>query len=211
MCVCVWLNNRLKCGDSVTNNVLRSAALFSTKGERTTPLTLQLALRPDVNYGDKRVAKVDDPTTKTQRGWRGNIFWKGREYKSTQWILAVHTMTWVFHTQTYSLKRSMGSLLFSLLNTSSGMTIRHGVLLCKQYLRPMTDYACPIRRAAARSHFRKLRVPQSKYLRIATGAPWYIGNRQIHDDMGVPFFADHFRSLTKRFGTKLVGVGVTWV
>ena len=32
-------------------------------------------------------------------------------------------------------------------------------------------------------------------LRIATNAPWYIGNRQIHHDSGVPYSSDHIRSL----------------
>ena len=71
----------------------------------------------------------------------------------------------------------------------------------------MMDYACPVWRAAAHSHIRKLQVLQSKCLRIATNAPWYIGNKQIHDDLGVPYFSDHIRSLTERFDSKLAGVG----
>jgi hypothetical protein len=94
-----------------------------------------------------------------------------------------------------------------LLNRRSGLSIRNGVLLYKQLIRPMMDYACPIWRAAAHSHIRKLQVLQSKCLRIATNAPWYIGNRQIHDDLGVPYFSDHIRSLTERFDSKLAGVG----
>jgi hypothetical protein len=72
-------------------------------------------------------------------------------------------------------------------------------------MRPMMDYACPVWRAAARSHIKKLQVLQSKCLRIATNAPWYSGNRQIHDDLGVPYFSDHIRFLTERIDLKLVG------
>ena len=43
--------------------------------------------------------------------------------------------------------------------------------------------------------------------RIATKAPWYTGNRKIHDDLGVPYFSDHIRSLTERFDSKLADVG----
>jgi hypothetical protein len=53
----------------------------------------------------------------------------------------------------------------------------------------------PHREIAARTHVEKLRVSPSKCLRLATGALLYIGNRQIHDDLGVPFFADHVRDL----------------
>jgi len=71
----------------------------------------------------------------------------------------------------------------------------------------MMDYARPVWRSAARSHIKKLLVLQSKCLRIATSAPWYIGNRQIHDDLGVPYFSDHIRYLTARFDSKLADVG----
>jgi hypothetical protein len=81
------------------------------------------------------------------------------------------------------------------------------VLLYTQLIRPMMDYACPIWRAAARSHIKKLQVLQSKCLRIATNAPWYVGNKQIHDDLGVPYISDHIRSLTERFDSKLADVG----
>jgi hypothetical protein len=71
----------------------------------------------------------------------------------------------------------------------------------------MMDYACPIWRSAASSHVRKLQGLQSKCLRIATNAPWYVGNRQIHEDLGIPFFADHIRALTKSFDSKLSDAG----
>jgi hypothetical protein len=41
----------------------------------------------------------------------------------------------------------------------------------------------------------KLQVLQSKCLRIATNASWYIGKREIHDDLGIPYFSDHIRYL----------------
>jgi hypothetical protein len=51
---------------------------------------------------------------------------------------------------------------------------QNGVLLYKQLIRIMTDYACPIWRFAARTHVRNLLVFQSKCLRIATSAPCYV-------------------------------------
>ena len=66
---------------------------------------------------------------------------------------------------------------------------------------------CPVWKLAAWSHVRKLQVLQSNRLRTATGAPWYITNRQIHEDLGVPFFADHIRALTESFNSKLADAG----
>jgi hypothetical protein len=71
----------------------------------------------------------------------------------------------------------------------------------------MMDYACPILMSAACSHLRKLLVIQSKCLRIATGAPWYMSKVQIHEDLGVSFFAEHIRALTESCDSNLAGVG----
>ena len=48
---------------------------------------------------------------------------------------------------------------------------------------------------------------KSKCLRLGTGAPWYVSNRQIHEDLGVPLFADHIGALTESFESKLADVG----
>ena len=44
-------------------------------------------------------------------------------------------------------------------------------------------------------------------LRYTTGAPWYVSNRQIHEGLSVPLFADQFRALTVSFDSKLVDAG----
>ena len=80
-----------------------------------------------------------------------------------------------------------------------------GMVFC--CTRPMKDYAGPIRRSAVHPPVRKLQILQSKCLRIANNAPLYIGNMQIHEDMGAPFFADHISSLTEIFDSKLADVG----
>jgi hypothetical protein len=86
-------------------------------------------------------------------------------------------------------------VLGSLLNRKSGLSITNGVLFYRRLIHPMIDYACTIWGSAAHSHVRKLRVLQSKCLCIVTGAPWYVNNRQIDEDLGVLFFADHIRTL----------------
>jgi len=86
-------------------------------------------------------------------------------------------------------------------------SVRNGVLLYKQLIRPLMDYACPSWRSAARSHVRRPQVLQSECLHLATGAPWYVSNKQIHEDLGVPLFADHIRALTDSFDSHLTDVG----
>jgi len=94
-------------------------------------------------------------------------------------------------------------MLGHLLNRKSDLSVRNGVLLYKQLIRPMMDYPCPAWRYAACPQVRRLQVLQSNCLRLAAGAPWYVSNRQIHENLGVPLFADHIRALTKSFDSKL--------
>jgi hypothetical protein len=80
------------------------------------------------------------------------------------------------------------------LNRRSNFSIRNVVLLYKQIIRPIMDYACPAWRFAAHTHVRRLQVLQSKCLQLPTGALWYISSKQIHEDLGVPLFADHIKA-----------------
>jgi hypothetical protein len=87
-------------------------------------------------------------------------------------------------------------MLGALLNRNSDLSVWNGVLLYKQLIRPIMDYPCPAWRSVVRTHVRRLQLFQYKYLRLAAGAPWYVSNRQIHEDLDVPLFADHIRALT---------------
>jgi hypothetical protein len=84
---------------------------------------------------------------------------------------------------------------------------RNGGLLPKQLIRSTKDYACPAWWSAARTHVRRQQVLHSKCLHLATCAPWYVSGRQIHEDLGVPLFADDIRALTASFDSKLADVG----
>ena len=63
---------------------------------------------------------------------------------------------------------------------------------------PMVDYTCLIWMSAARAHVRTLQVLQSKYFHFSIRSPWNIGKRKIREDLGVPYFSDHMKSLTER-------------
>jgi hypothetical protein len=87
-------------------------------------------------------------------------------------------LTWATHIDQVRKKASQRlGVLGPLLNRRSGLSYSKGVLLYRQLIRPMMDYACPVWISAARSHIRKLRVVQSKCLRIATGVSWYMSSR----------------------------------
>jgi hypothetical protein len=117
-------------------------------------------------------------------------------------------LTWSPHIDQIRKKTAqrMG-MLGLLLNRKSDLSVRKGVPLYKQFIRPMTDYACTALRSAVRTHVRRLQLLQTTCLHLATGAPWYLSNRQIHEDVGVPLFSDHIRALIASFDSKLADVG----
>jgi hypothetical protein len=98
-------------------------------------------------------------------------------------------------------------VLDPLLNRKSGRSIRNEILLCKQFIRSMIDYAYPAWRSATRSHVRRPQVSKFKCLRLVKCAPWYLSNRHIHEDLGVSLFAYHIRDLTASVGSNLTDVG----
>jgi hypothetical protein len=80
-------------------------------------------------------------------------------------------LTWSAHANQVGMKAAQRlGVLGPLLNRRSSPSIRNGMLLYKQLIHPMMDYACLIWKSAPHSHVRKLRVLQSKCLRIATNA-----------------------------------------
>jgi hypothetical protein len=96
-------------------------------------------------------------------------------------------LIWSPHIEQVSRTVHRMGLLGPLLNRSE-LSIRNGVLLYKQLIRPLMDYACSVWRSAART-------------------TWYLSNRQIHDDLGVPLFAEHIRALAASFDSRLADVG----
>ena len=65
-------------------------------------------------------------------------------------------------------------MLSPFLNSKSDLFVRNGVLLHKQLIQYVMDYACSAWRSAAGTHVRRLQVLQSKRFRLATCAPRYV-------------------------------------
>ena len=62
-------------------------------------------------------------------------------------------------------------MLGPLLNRERDLSVRNGILLYKELVRLIMDYACLAWKSAARTHARSLHFLQPKCLRLATGAP----------------------------------------
>lgn len=78
------------------------------------------------------------------------------------------------------------------------------LLLYQQLIRPVAYYACPIRSFTARTY--APRLFQSKCFIPVTSVLCYVRSWYVHEDLGVPFFADHVTALTESFESKLADV-----
>ena len=57
--------------------------------------------------------------------------------------------------------------------------------------------ACLVQQHMAPTHLKSFQVLQSKCLCSAMGAPWYVSNLQLRSDLGVPYLAEHIRSIAQ--------------
>ena len=92
-------------------------------------------------------------------------------YSSLSGVTLDKRLTWSPHIEQVSRRTAQRLILLGLLlHRRSDLSIRNGVLLYKQLIRPLMDYACPAWMAAARTHVRRLQVLQAKCLRLVTDA-----------------------------------------
>jgi hypothetical protein len=89
--------------------------------------------------------------------------------------------------------------LHSLIRKSSKMSLRNKVTLYKTCIRPIMTYASPVFAHAAMTHLRKLQVLQNRFMRRATGAPWFVRNENLHIDLELPTIAQYMKLASQRF------------
>jgi hypothetical protein len=116
-------------------------------------------------------------------------------------------LTWSPHIDQVRRRTAQRTRLLCFLLNRSDLSIINGVLLYKQLIPALMDYACTTWRSAALTHFGRLQVLQSKCLRLVMSSPWYVINRQLHEDLSDPPLADHIRALTESFESKLADAG----
>lgn len=83
-------------------------------------------------------------------------------------------LTWAAHINKTNKAAQRLGVLGPLLKRKSELSVRNGVLLCKQLIHSMVDYACLIWRSAARSHAWNLQVLQCKCFLLSTDATLYV-------------------------------------
>lgn len=88
---------------------------------------------------------------------------------------------------------------FSLKNTSHPQNERNWSTKFWSILRPSLTYACPIWIDVSKTSLQKILTSQKKYARIATKAPWFIKNEQIHRESRLQPVLNYIRDLTRNY------------
>lgn len=81
---------------------------------------------------------------------------------------------------------------------SSSTDLRNKTLMYTAIIRPVLANEVVAWMQAANSHLHTLQVQQKKFLRRIAKAPWYIRNRQLHDDLQVPMSIPYMEGLVQK-------------
>lgn len=95
--------------------------------------------------------------------------------------------------------RGMVSCLYCLLRKNNSVPIDTKISIYRAIVRPIMTYACPVFNNCPVTHFRRLQIQQNKVLRMATNAPWFTRNDDMHDETNIPFIRDFIDKLTESF------------
>jgi Reverse transcriptase (RNA-dependent DNA polymerase)/Endonuclease-reverse transcriptase len=147
------------------------------------------------SHSNRMIKKlVDNPIT-----FEGPSF----DWKTTVKYLGVtldHKLCFKAHIDAAIQKaRGVSHKLFNLLKKNNSLPIMQKVAIYRSLIRPVMSYACPIFTNCPKKHFDKLQVQQNKILRMATNAPKFTRNDDIHAKANIPTFRDFVDKLTFNF------------
>jgi ribosomal protein S17E len=92
-----------------------------------------------------------------------------------------------------------------LIGKRSQLSLENKVLLYKAILKPVWPYGIELWGCANPCNTKILQIFQSKTLRDITGAPWYVSNKTIHEDLNIPLITDVIKKQTNRYRNRITG------
>lgn len=113
-------------------------------------------------------------------------------------------LTWSYHigSKLTQLKLKSNQLHW-LIGQRSALDLKYKILLYKTVIKPIWTYGIQLWGTACASNVSKLQRRQSKILRIITGAPWYIRNANIHEDLNMPTVEEEVKTYCRCYVSKL--------
>ena len=110
---------------------------------------------------------------------------------------------------THNCKKTQINLKLSqmhwLIGRKSKLTIENKLLLYKVILKPIWTYGIQLWGCTKPSNTKIIQRVQSKILRLAFNAPWYVSNKTLRESSSIPFVADEIKRLTNKYLQSLSG------
>jgi hypothetical protein len=155
------------------------------------------------------VEKSAQVTFTLRRSPTPGIYLSGRQIPQSTTVkylglLLDSRLTWKEHTRWKRLVLNQRlKIVFPLVGNRSPLKLKTKLLLYTSLLRPVWSYGTQIYGSAKASNLARLQRFQSKYLRLITGAPFYVSNMTLHSDLRLPFVKDYVKELYTSFHAKL--------
>lgn len=93
--------------------------------------------------------------------------------------------------------------MYWLLGSKSKLSLNNKILLYKTIIKPVWSYGIQLWGTASNSNIEILQRFQSKTLRIIANAPWFISNRNIHNDLKIPYIKDEIKKFSQNYLKRL--------
>lgn len=93
--------------------------------------------------------------------------------------------------------------LYWLLGRASQLSIHNKILIYNQILKPIWLYGVQLWGCIKESNMKSIQTFQNKVLRNIVNAPWYIRNRDLHRDLGVPYVSSEIRRFAAKHEMRL--------
>lgn len=89
-----------------------------------------------------------------------------------------------------------------LIRSRSKLSLRNKLRLYLACVRPVFTYSSVVFAHAAKSHLDTLQRVQNRFLRTATGCPWFVRNYNLHKDLSIPTVRTFMKQASCRFFDK---------
>lgn len=93
--------------------------------------------------------------------------------------------------------------LYWLLKPKSQLSLENKLLIYKCILKPVWTYCLQLWGSASNSNVEIIQRYQSKTLRMILGAPWFVSNQTLHNDLKVPTVLEEARRFTENYKIRL--------
>jgi len=90
-------------------------------------------------------------------------------------------------------------MLYPLINQQTSLNWKCSLLVYKQIIRLLLLYVIPVWGQCASTHTNKIKVLQSKVLRVFSNVPWIVRNDALHTDFNLPTIKNYIKDLSASF------------